>query len=368
MLISVATLADWFEELYLIVSNIIWYIILFLGAKVLLASGYQDSEEKTSEIVFLFKRGQNVTSGFSKVAAPFLTDPSYTRKRFGAVLQGKILIVESTGVFEYKVNEDAWERLIRYTQPDKYGTFAVQGCGINGVQLLCSGENPQRVGLLQFTDSSDLENAPGSDNSSSTERISQTPCPTPLPLKWQYHAANHKCTTNVTNIGDGKVMAVGGHVMSVHYIASRLVYQGELTDDKKDIIWKQLEPLKEPRCNHITFKMKDSVYVAGGSAYSLKLGNSNFLSSCERFSLKECRWFDCQHSLPYPLIRASVSVSADESFAVITGGMSYRNIDDYDDESMLDKIVIFTEEKGFQCLGESSLLSARASHVSITLL
>lgn len=350
-----------------------------IDTKVLLASGYQDSEKKTSEIVFLFKRGHNVTSSFSRAAAPFLTDPHLksslsARQRFGAVLQGKILIVQNTGVFEYKVNEDAWERLTRQynffssIQLNTYVSFALQGCAINGVQLLCSGDTSQGVELLQFSDS-DLENAPRSDYLSSTKSISHTPCPSPLPLKWHYHFSNHECVTNVTNIGDGKVMAVGGHVMSVHYIASKEVYQGELTENKKDVIWKQLEPMKEPRCNHITFKMKDSVYVAGGSAYSLKLGNSNFLSSCERFSLKENRWFDCQHSLPYPLSRASVSVGADESYAVITGGRSYRNIDDYDDELMVNKIVIFTEEKGFQCLGgDSSLLFARADHVSITLL
>ena len=89
--------------------------------------------------------------------------------------------------------------------------------------------------------------------------------------------------------------------------------------------------------------MKGSVYVVGG-----KVGEAN-LSCCERYDIKQGKWFPSTYSLPCYLLSNSpaVSVSMDESFAIITDGTD-------------DSIIIFTEETGFFILDESSTSNYRA--------
>ena len=70
-------------------------------------------------------------------------------------------------------------------------------------------------------------------------------------------------------------------------------------------------------------------------------------------------WYTCQHSLPYPISRAAVVASADESMAVITGSCK--------DGNASDKVMIFSEDKGFTIFEPFSLQTARWNHVSIKL-
>ena len=102
--------------------------------------------------------------------------------------------------------------------------------------------------------------------------------------------------------------------------------------------------------------------------------------------MTENKWSICRHRLPYPLVKAAVSVSADESFAVITGGLSlkkhykHKGRISFEATERAGKTIIFTEDKGFQLIdnyfqvdvanlgdtivGPSQL--GRAGHVSIT--
>ena len=151
------------------------------------------------------------------------------------------------------------------------------------------------------------------------------------------------------------------------------------------------------RYSHITFKLKDNVYVAGGVAHAsteiyCPSEAGSWRSSCEQYSLKENKWLNCRHRLPHPLVRASVSVSTDESFAVITGGLSAKEYYDrkkpgsVEVEERAGDILIFTEDKGFKflynwvedydvhsgiCLNLMSpgfqYAHGRADHVSITI-
>ena len=158
-------------------------------------------------------------------------------------------------------------------------------------------------------------------------------------------------------MGNKKVMLVGGkHVGNV----SNRIFEGEVTENKRDIRWKELESMNKRRYYHLTFIMHGNIYVAGGSEGE-NAHQENVLSSCERYDLSEEKWFDCQHSLPYPLWRASVVVCADESFALITGGLSET------EQLRSDGIIIFTEGQGFRYLNNSLLRISRVQHTSVQL-
>ena len=124
-----------------------------------------------------------------------------------------------------------------------------------------------------------------------------------------------------------------------------------------------MDSLKNARVGHIAFKMGENLYVAGGNGADLKL-----LSSCERYSIKEDKWFTSEHSLPYPLSGASVSVSADEKFSIIAGGASQRLKGEQDSDysfSSEDAVLFFTEKRGFYPISHCKLNYKREGHVSI---
>ena len=111
------------------------------------------------------------------------------------------------------------------------------------------------------------------------------------------------------------MMLVGGRY--------NLVFQGELTEDKKDIIWKESESLKRDRLGHLAFKMKSNLYTLWSPNKWPHETNYWLFSSCERFDLKENRWFNSPHNFLPPILYPSVVVSADESYAVIVGSRFY---------------------------------------------
>ena len=157
----------------------------------------------------------------------------------------------------------------------------------------------------------------------------------------------------VTNIGPNKVMFIGSY----------WVFEGELTPGGNDITWKTLEFPKVPRRCHMTFKIKDHVYIVGG--YEQQDQGFKELDSTERYDLKTERWEEFPYSLPYPLVCASAVVNQDETMGVIIGGF-YRHEGCHVESS---NIIIFTEEKGFELIENGTLLSPRSScHTCITIL
>ena len=158
---------------------------------------------------------------------------------------------------------------------------------------------------------------------------------------------------SLTSISNDKVLLIGGNFM----------FLGQLTWDKLNLRWKRLENVSSKpgysRSYHISFKMKDHVYVAGGLLTS-KIEESRKSTSCEKYNFKQNKWSSCEYSLPYPLIDASVVVSSDESFAVITGGIPKKT-------KPTDGIICFEEKRGFTLL-DDKMLRKRSSHVSIPIL
>ena len=98
--------------------------------------------------------------------------------------------------------------------------------------------------------------------------------------------------------------------------------------------------------------MKNNVYVFGGI-----LPTFSNLTAGERYDLSEKRWYNCSHTLPYPLSYASVIVDDDENIAIITGGKSKS--------CPVANIILFTEQDGFKVSNKFNLKSERFHHISI---
>ena len=181
-------------------------------------------------------------------------------------------------------------------------------------------------------------------------------CRTEPPLR---HLQSHG-TYTILNIGDGKVMLIGGLLGKPtdvnEQILSRQVFEGTLSNDMKDVTWKHLDNLKKPRKYHFTFKLGNNVYVAGG------LGkNDKPRLCCERFDLETKRWFKSPHWLPYPLWLTAVDVDVNETFAAIVGGLSIRL---HNQKYVSDSVIIFSERQGFVTL-KQSLNTQRSESVAL---
>ena len=157
------------------------------------------------------------------------------------------------------------------------------------------------------------------------------------------------------------------------------LFMGELTWDKLNVRWKRLEGTRSStRSKYLIFKMKEYVYMVGGyRQYSNGCSHGPQFSwmyptevkptvSCEKYNLRTKKWSICKHSLGSPLINASVVVSPDESFAVITGGLKEINKYLTPNIKPMNRIIIFEEETGFTKLGDR-MLRRRSDHVSIVI-
>ena len=145
---------------------------------------------------------------------------------------------------------------------------------------------------------------------------------------------------------------IGG--MDFNNVISSRVFEGKLTENQQDVIWQELDSMIMARFRHVAFKMNNSVYVVGGLVVHYEDP-----TYCERYDLIEHKWYDSPHFLPYPLCYASVVVSEDETFAVITGGKKETHPS--------NEIIIFTEEHGFRTSNKFLLRTKRFHHVSIKL-
>jgi hypothetical protein len=159
------------------------------------------------------------------------------------------------------------------------------------------------------------------------------------------------CYQTLIELSDGKAMLVGG--CQVNGSPSDRTFMAKLIEDETDVQWTEIEPMNLPRLEHIAFKIKKSIYVAGG----IWPGDTTS-SSCEKYSLKENCWEMISYTLPYPLNGASVVVGKDERYALIIGGR-------VNNKRVSNKVVVFTEEKGFSEFISFELKSTRHGHVSL---
>ena len=398
-------------------------MFVVLGACVLVTGGFSDirrgcrweyGESVTSnERLFVFKRLGQYTSTFSKVANPppdqqeVMNLDTVLKEYFYAKIDEKRVVGFGMELYEYKIEDDEWVELqsdweetgfVSGTDMHRAVGYAnsVIGCSINDaayllIEFFNNKHFPHRVSLLKLKsiESNVVDNSNGpchtiadekqtSDLSSkkNEKRLSKenimlrTVRLAPLPVSTGYTGYS-----TITNVGSNKVMFVGN---TGYNTTLDRIYQGDLKEGTNDVVWKPLEPLGKAKDNYFTFKMKANLYVAGGSIEVLHYEETDYgqqdtimrettLSCCDRFNLSENKWFSCQHSLPFPLQNASVVVSADETFAVITGGVEiHANVNSFyvRKRSTFDSILVFTEQEGFKLL-PTCLLNKRRYHVSM---
>ena len=376
---------------------------------------FEAKNDATSEIIRLDRRRIG-WSGEAKYAASYPSKevvPTYwghIREEdaarvfggFGGILDGVLIVGNHKSVFQYNVENDKWIDVDRNKQKfrmeDRDGAT---GCKI-GNCFLVYGE---RAELLQFKpwltklydsfpngsrdddDDDASEQNPVEAPSINTESknsvqedtrpfwkkiadnivtLASPPASSSLikrktPIRflrnqWFCNKPTRVVGHSLTNISYDKVLLIGGYNM----------FLGQLTWDKLNVRWKRLEHASSKsgysRRNHIAFKMKDHVYVAGGLLTST-IEEGRKTTSCEKYNFRQNKWSSCEHSLPYPLTDASVVVNCDESFAVITGGMRERS----KKHKPTDGIIIFEEEKGF-ILIDDKMLRKRSNHVSVPVL
>ena len=82
------------------------------------------------------------------------------------------------------------------------------------------------------------------------------------------------------------------------------------------------------------------------------------MKDCEKYDAPGDDWRYCNHELPFGLAGAVSSVSKDESFAIVVGGITQNkdNVWAYN-----NSIIIFTEREGFSLLDDISRKMDRIS-------
>jgi hypothetical protein len=389
-------------------------------------------EHRAEEQLLVFRRiRQNKFSVVSKLSK--LCPLSYEPLVFGGVLGGRILVGCKTEskMYQYKPDDDEWKLV--HVVDDKVDGHCykqtrsenINGCAINDNLYMFYEYSPRYdVELLQFKNSeTNIILNVGKSHPNQTERtLIQNPTlgllqtnfnemdctESTLPIL-ERNVVNfnlqinfpHISRPSIINIGNNQVLLLGGEYIHEEdgYLDSRpseLVFLWELTDEGKSVRMKKLKNMKKSRQNAIVFRIKNNVYVAGGVGGDMgrthlhgtvgyrvhddtsgnTLYDQRLLSCTERFDLRDNKWYPCKYSLPKPLHSASVAVSADGSFALITGGVSSyqkETITQHNNNSSsfqkrlvteCDRIIAFDEVNGFQLL-ESKLHYPRSNHVSI---
>jgi len=397
-------------------------------------------EHRAEEQLLVFRRiRQNKFSVVSKLSklCPLSYEPLvFGGVLGGRILVG---CKTESKMYQYKPDDDEWNLVHVDDKVDgNYNKQArrenINGCAINDNLYMFYEYSPRYdVELLQFKNSEtniilnvgkphEL-NSNGKDNSRTLIQntnlsllqtdINNMDCteeeePSTLPIL-ERNVVNfnlqinfpHISRPSIINIGNNQVLLLGGEYIHEEdgYLDSRpseLVFLWELTNEGKSVRMKKLKNMKKSRQNAIVFKIKNNVYVAGGVGGDMgrtqlngtvgyrvhddtsgnTLYDQRLLSCTERFDLTENKWYPCKYSLPKPLHSASVAVSVDESFALITGGVSSyqkETITQHNNNSSsfqkrlvteCDRIIAFDEVNGFQLL-ESKLHYPRSNHVSI---
>ena len=161
----------------------------------------------------------------------------------------------------------------------------------------------------------------------------------------------------ITSFEENRFYLVGG--LTSNRLSSNRMFEGALgrhfqcsswwkDNPNLTISWKELDFLHEGRHDHVAFKFKKYIVVAGGSKNDVSSGAS-YLLTAERYDLVNKQWEEMNHALPFPIIKASVLVDPEEKFAIITGGyqgsMSHGRFQIKSETK--NKVVVYTELNGF---------------------
>ena len=326
-----------------------------------------------------YKR-KDLTFGMKTIAKKALESPKkglVSEFLFGGSIAGNLLLATSGGIFKYEVGLNEWNQVTSF-ESDLNGY--VNGCVFRNSLLVVSSNDSlsPHVSFLKPYDQQLRLKPPIVDKGirkclqgtslfiEPNEFCHQIFCHTPIPTTL--------CFCSVTGMDDNRILVVGGHPHSNDMKA----FIGELNSRQNDLIWTDVNNyIAKPRVSPMIFKMGDNIYIAGGEAYispnDTLASRCTKLRTCISFNLKEKSWELCAYTLPYPLSHASVFVSPDETFAMITGGLRGESFQQVLQEPFRwerlgkpsKEIILFTKEKGFSIFEEANLIKSRFSHTMI---
>ena len=373
-------------------------ITSFSVSKFLIAAGDTERfDRKSDEVVLVFRNDRRKRFGSVYMPVAPLQNigngPSPYPRTFGGLLGGRIIAGNANGIYQYNIETKNWIYIdssvklyvdgdhLEHNNFNRLPNCELRGCAINDeLYLLWVGKPGCRFELLQFTkckpnptfnsnqvdvlyhdewDFQWFQMDRLSQQNEELQTLERSIVNFNISIRQHFSDIT---LPSITNVGKNKVMFVGG-VYHGKTQTSKRAFIGELTTDNRLLRWKELENITVGRSRAIIFKLKDMVYLTGGRIIDVEPSlyyddiRPSFVKLCERFDIREEKWSTSKHTLPYPLHSASAVVSADDSFALITGGFRDRTLQN-------DKIIIFDEKNGFQVL-DSNLRCSRSNHVSM---
>ena len=339
--------------------------------KVLVASGlaaYDDSWDDhknrniRSEILYVILRNKKVSSIFSSLAE---VCPAQGNKGFGASWNGIYIVGVGKSVFQFNNRLSQWKEFTNTNKRREYSSSCTignkgivvaggwEGSGKSSVEVL-NAQTKSMTSKIQKI------KAPFSliKRSDALQKFTWKKCPSKIPVSLNDGTPAQIWGHSITFVRKNTFMIMGGRALSQRPYrreTTRCVLQGEISEETMDIKWTKLKSMLNDRFGHFSFRLKNLVYVAGGAEY----GTEDILC-CEVYDISTDSWSISRHSLPYHLYKASVIVNEDETCAFIVGGLMRT-------AEASEKVILFTEEGGFEVFNYFSLHNKRYGHLLLNL-
>ena len=146
----------------------------------------------------------------------------------------------------------------------------------------------------------------------------------------------------LTRVSHDKMMLAGGFFASYNK-PNPFLWQGTLVNEVTPLTWESVTDVSITlRLSPTCFKLKDNFYIVGGET-PVTTGAANFISHnyllcCDKYNLKEKKYYHTAHTLPYPVLgyKSMVATDENETFAIIMNCMTNG------------RALIFTENRGFE--------------------
>ena len=306
--------------------------------KILITTGETGivTSTKSSAVLHVLYQN-NLTKGiYEQKVADF---PTAARQCFSSSAAGRLIVGGGAAnggtlqheVYEYDPNMDAWKLLPSINIPRKDAK-----CIYAGQRLFVMGgwgyDRSNRLGSVEFI------------KLDATSQSSQWEvCQTPLPYELSAH--------DVVAVDDNIYLTGGRENYLTYCTNSRKVYQGNISSEGNDIIWKQLPIMLKRRLGHISFLHKNKLYVAGGP-------EDFATNTCEYYDPQGDTWVLLSHKLPCDELYGACATFDCAGQVIITGGV-------YHCGSHSPKAISFDLENGFRYVADFEMTEPRYNHVAL---
>jgi hypothetical protein len=154
---------------------------------------------------------------------------------------------------------------------------------------------------------------------------------------------------NITQIGDNSILLVGG--MDEFNKPNLVFWQGSFAESRfSTLCWVPIElPSVTPRFRPLCFKLCDNLYISGGLSIESDCSkDGEDLFCCDKYDLKEGKYYKNVYCLPYPLSSANkVVTNTDETYALIIANKNQSLGSTHQDLRGVTSYITFKQEAGF---------------------